>query len=102
MYLELNQYAILYEEYSMKNIKTKVVREEHPKSTEVEDEQKFDIILLSGDGSRYYVSRVSSNNKIKDKMDENDTTACVICLQYAKNHVVVPCGYLISCTRCTQ
>jgi hypothetical protein len=69
---------------------------------EDEDEQKFDIILLSGDGSRYSVSRVSSNNKIKDKMVENDTTACVICLQYAKNHIVVPGGYLISCTRCTQ
>jgi hypothetical protein len=59
------------------------------------------IIMLPGDGSRYLVSRISTNNKIKDEKAENDNQ-CVICFEYIKNHVGIPCGHVITCTRCSK
>ena len=60
------------------------------------------IILLPGDGTRYSVTRVTSNNRINDEKSEDNTTACVICQEYTKNHASIPCGHLVSCTRCTK
>ena len=52
------------------------------------------IILLPGDGTRYSVTRVTSNNRINDEKSEDNTTACVICQEYTKNHASIPCGHL--------
>lgn len=75
-----------------------VIREEK----ESDESDEYDIILLPGDGSRYLVKKVSSNNKINDDKTDDTTEACVICMEFVKNHVCIPCGHLISCTRCTK
>lgn len=64
------------------------------------------LFLFPGDGSKYSVTRVTENNKINDcKVDENDEDnidTCVVCLEYTKNHIAIPCGHIITCTRCTH
>jgi hypothetical protein len=74
----------------------KVIREKRRMSPE------YDIILSPGDGTRYSVTKISSNNRVNDKVAEDNTYACVICQEYTKNHVSIPCGHLVSCTRCTK
>ena len=59
-------------------------------------------ILLPGDGTRYYVDRLTSNNKINDEKTDETSEACVICQEFVKNHVAIPCGHVFSCTRCTK
>jgi hypothetical protein len=66
-----------------------------------EKDDTVNIVLLPGDGTRYSVKRVSSINKINDEKTEDSTNACVICAEYVKNHASIPCGHLITCTRCT-
>jgi len=80
----------------------KVVRELKKSEGEDAKTQEYNIILLPGDGTRYSVTRVSTNNKIKDAKAEDDTYRCVICQDYAQNHAAIPCGHLITCARCTQ
>lgn len=68
-----------------------------------QDENKdgtYNLILLPGDGSKYSVTRKTSVNKIKDEESENDTDECVICQIFKKNHAMIPCGHIVSCTRC--
>jgi hypothetical protein len=70
-----------------------------------EDENKdgtYNIILLPGDGSKYSVIRKSTINKIKDETTEDETIVCIICLVFKKNHAMIPCGHIVSCTRCVR
>lgn len=61
------------------------------------------VYLLPGDGSKYSVVIVGVNNRINDIKvgeDDNNVSSCVICMEYVKNHVAIPCGHIITCTRC--
>ena len=60
------------------------------------------IILSIEDGNKYLVKRVSINNKIFDEKSETPHDQCIICYEYIKNHVMIPCGHVITCTRCTK
>ena len=61
-----------------------------------------ELFMYLGDFSKYSVKKVSENNKIKDEIAEHDNDKCIICCEYKKNHVLIPCGHIISCTRCTN
>lgn len=68
-----------------------------------EDENKdgtYNLILLPGDGSKYSVIRKTTINKIKDETTDDDTIVCIICQVFKKNHALIPCGHIVSCTRC--
>ena len=56
------------------------------------------VFLLPSDGSIYSVVVIGENNKINDVKAEDDLSHCVICMEYVKNHVAIPCGHIITCT----
>jgi hypothetical protein len=62
----------------------------------------YETILLPGDGTIYSVEMKSVKNKINDTKTDDTDSACVICQDYVKNHVAIPCGHVFSCTRCSQ
>ena len=68
---------------------------------QVVKEESDEIVLLPGDGTRYSVKRISSNNKINEEKTDNVSNMCLICQEYIKNHASIPCGHLITCSRCT-
>ena len=63
---------------------------------------EYSIILSLDNGSKYLINRVSNNNKISDEKTEIPEEQCIICYEYLKNHVIIPCGHVITCTRCTN
>ena len=60
------------------------------------------VFLLPGDTTKYSIKRINTNNKINDIVSEDGKFSCVICLEYERNHVAIPCGHVITCTRCTK
>lgn len=66
------------------------------------NENGNNIVLLPGDGTRYSVTRVTHVNKINDEKADDSSDACVICFEYVKNHVSIPCGHIVTCQRCTK
>jgi hypothetical protein len=60
------------------------------------------IMLSLDDGSKYLINKVSNNNKISDEKTDIPEEQCIICYEYLKNHVIIPCGHVITCTRCTN
>jgi hypothetical protein len=88
-----------YREESVTYTRKKIYNNTYQDCKVVREDSK-NIIMLPGDGSRYSVKRERTSNKINDKESASNDVACVVCLLYERNHAVIPCGHLVSCTRC--
>lgn len=58
------------------------------------------IFLLPGDGTKYSVKKITTNNRIESKEAEDNIDKCHFC-NNEKTHIYVPCGHVVTCKECT-